>query len=29
MGDALQEQRATFKSMRDSTTQDWDIITTR
>jgi predicted HD phosphohydrolase len=29
MGDALQEQRATFKSMRDSTKQDWDIITTR
>ena len=29
MGDALQEQRATFKSMRASTKQDWDIITTR
>jgi predicted HD phosphohydrolase len=29
MGDALQEQSATFKSMRESTKQDWDIITTR
>jgi predicted HD phosphohydrolase len=29
MGDALHEQHATFKSMRESTKQDWDIITTR
>jgi len=29
MGDALSEQHATFKSMRQSTKQDWDIITTR
>lgn len=29
MGDALIEQRATFKSMRTSTKRDWDIITTR
>ena len=29
MGDALLEQRATFKSMRESTKQDWDIIITR
>jgi len=28
MGDKLMEQRATFKSMRTSTKQDWDIITT-
>jgi predicted HD phosphohydrolase len=29
MGDKLMEQRATFKSMRTSTKQDWDIITTQ
>jgi len=29
MGDALRDQRATFKSMRESTKRDWDIITTR
>ena len=29
MGDKLMEQRATFKSMRTSTRQDWDIITTQ
>jgi len=29
MGNALHEQRATFKSMRESTKRDWDIITTR
>jgi predicted HD phosphohydrolase len=28
MGDALLEQRASFKSMWDSKKQDWDIITT-
>lgn len=28
MGDMLLEQRATFKSMRESTKRDWDIITT-
>jgi predicted HD phosphohydrolase len=28
MGNMLLEQRAAFKSMRDSTRQDWDIITT-
>ena len=29
MGDALRDQRATFKSIRESTQRDWDIITTR
>ena len=29
MGDALRDQRATFKSIRESTHRDWDIITTR
>ncbi len=28
MGNMLLEQRAAFKSMRESTKQDWDIITT-
>jgi predicted HD phosphohydrolase len=28
VGDALIEQRATFKLMRESTKKDWDIITT-
>ena len=29
MGDMLMEQRAAFKSMRESTKADWDIIVAR